>query len=165
MPAGSARGLADLALDGGLRAIRGTLSIVAHLDRLGARRFYVPTANVAEARIATAAAVLGVDHLRDLKSHWEDGLPLATGAPSEPVSLPATAPSVDLEEVHGQPYAKRALEVAAAGAHHLLLIGPPGTGKTLLARALPGILPALNRREAVEVTSIASCVGLLPVGT
>src|SRR5207245_309239 len=64
----------------------------------------------------------------------------------------------------GQPHAKRALEVAAAGAHHLLLVGPPGAGKTLLARALPGILPPLNRREAVEVTSIASCVGMLPAG-
>src|SRR6202011_3092825 len=113
--------LGELALDGTVRAIRGTLAIVAHLDRLGARRVYVATANVAEARIATAAPVLGVNHLRDLKSHWEEGVPLATGAPSEQVLPPATAPAVDLEEVHGQPYAKRALEVAAAGAHHLLL--------------------------------------------
>lgn len=156
--------LGELALDGTVRAIRGTLAIVAHLDRLGARRFYVPTANVAEARIATAAPVLGVNHLGDLKAHWEDGVPLGTGALSEPVAPPAPALSVDLAEVHGQPYAKRALEVAAAGAHHLLLVGPPGAGKTLLARALPGILPPLNRPEAVEVTSIASCVGMLPAG-
>ena len=160
---GDAAWLGELALDGSVRAIRGTLAIVAHLDRLGARRFYVPTANVAEARIATAAPVLGIGHLRQLKAHWEAGEPLDASVVSE-AALPAPPPSVDLGEVAGQPHAKRALEVAAAGAHHLLLVGPPGAGKTLLARALPGILPPLNRREAVEVTSIASCVGMLPAG-
>jgi magnesium chelatase family protein len=168
--AGEDRGLPDdaawlgeLALDGTVRAIRGTLAIVAHLDRLGVRRFYVPSANIAEARIATAAAVLGVGHLRQLKSHWESGTPLETPSVTAP---PANPPAhVDLADIHGQLHAKRALEVAAAGAHHLLLVGPPGTGKTLLARALPGILPPLNRREAVEVTSIASCVGSLPAGS
>jgi magnesium chelatase family protein len=156
--------LGELALDGSIRAIRGTLAIVAHLDRLGVRRFYVPAANVAEAQIATTAPVFGVDHLRDLKAHWEEGAPLGAVAVSVPSAPPAPAPTVDLAEVYGQPHAKRALEVAAAGAHHLLLVGPPGAGKTLLARALPGILPPLNRREAVEVTSIASCVGMLPAG-
>ena len=156
--------LGELALDGSVRAIRGTLAIVAHLDRLGARRFYVPTANVAEARIATAAPVLGIGHLRELKAHWEAGAPLAAPVVGEPAAPAAPPLAVDLAEVAGQPHAKRALEVAAAGAHHLLLVGPPGAGKTLLARALPGILPLLNRREAVEVTSIASCVGMLPAG-
>jgi len=156
--------LGELALDGSVRAIRGTLPIVAHLDRLGVARFYVPAANAAEARIATTAPVLGVGHLRDLKAHWEDGAPLATSDPSEPAAAPAPPPAVDLADVYGQPHARRALEVAAAGAHHLLMVGPPGAGKTLLARALPGILPPLSRREAVEVTSIASCVGMLPPG-
>jgi magnesium chelatase family protein len=160
---GDAVWLGELTLDGSVRAIRGTLAIVAHLDRLGARRFYVPTANVAEARIATAAPVLGIGHLRQLKAHWETGEPLEASVVSEPAARPAP-PSVDLGEVAGQSHAKRALEVAAAGAHHLLLVGPPGAGKTLLARALPGILPPLNRREAVEVTSIASCAGMLPAG-
>ena len=106
---------------------------------------------------------MGVNHLRQLKAHWELGVPLeaSSAAPPPPATPP---PPVDLADIHGQPYAKRALEVAAAGAHHLLLVGPPGTGKTLLARALPGILPPLNRRESVEVTSIASCVGMLPAG-
>ena len=160
---GDAAWLGELALDGTLRAIRGTLAIVAHLDRLGVRRFYVPTANVAEAKIATGAMVVGVDHLRQLKAHWESGAPLEASSVAPPPSANPPA-HVDLADVHGQPYAKRALEVAAAGAHHLLLVGPPGTGKTLLARALPGILPPLSRREAVEVTSIASCVGMLPAG-
>ncbi|HET9847985.1 MAG TPA: YifB family Mg chelatase-like AAA ATPase [Candidatus Dormibacteraeota bacterium] len=156
--------LGELALDGSVRPIRGTLAITAHLDRLGVQRFYVPAANLAEARIATSGLVVGVSHFRDLISHWEDGAPLqpppatTTGvAPSPPLSL-------DLADIRGQAHAKRALEIAAAGAHHLLLVGPPGAGKTLLARALPGILPALSHAEAVEVTSIASCVGTLPAG-
>jgi magnesium chelatase family protein len=160
---GDAAWLGELALDGTLRAIRGTLAIVAHLDRFGARRFYVPIANVAEARIATNAPVHGVHHFRDLKAHWEADAPLEGSAVSEPAA-PTPPPAVDLGEVHGQAHAKRALEIAAAGAHHLLMVGPPGAGKTLLARALPGILPPLNRPEAVEVTSIASCVGMLPAG-
>ena len=159
---GDAAWLGELAFDGTLRAIRGTLAIVAHLDRLGVRRFYVPVANVAEARIATAATVLGLNHLRQLKAHWDSGTPLETSSAVPPAATPSV--HVDLADIHGQPHAKRALEVAAAGAHHLLLVGPPGTGKTLLARALPGILPPLSRREAVEVTSIASCVGMLPAG-
>ena len=161
---GDAAWLGELALDGAVRPIRGTLAITAHLDRLGVRRFYVPAANVAEARIATAAPVHGVEHLRDLKAHWEAGAPL-TERPSARLDLaPGNPPPVDLADVRGQSHAKRALEVAAAGAHHLLLVGPPGAGKTLLARSLPGILPALTHEEAVEVTSIASCVGMLPPG-
>jgi len=156
--------LGELALDGSVRPIRGTLAIIAHLERLGIRRFYVPRANVAEARIATTAPVIGVNHFRQLKAHWEEGMPLEEPVALEPGTPPALTPSVDLAEISGQAHAKRALEVAAAGAHHLLLVGPPGAGKTLLARALPGVLPPLNRCEAVEVTSIASCVGMLPAG-
>jgi magnesium chelatase family protein len=156
--------LGELALDGSLRPIRGTLAIVAHLDRLGIRRFYVPTGNVAEAQIGTSAPVIGVDHLRDLKWHWEEGAPVE---PARAVSndRPSAHAVLDLAEIRGQPHAKRALEIAAAGAHHLLLVGPPGAGKTLLARSLAGIIPPLTREEAVEVTSIASCVGMLPPGT
>jgi magnesium chelatase family protein len=157
--------LGELALDGAVRPIRGTLAITAHLDRLGVGRFYVPAANVAEARIATNAPVLGVGHLRDLKAHWEAGAPLAEAAGDPDASAQAVSAPLDLADVRGQPHAKRALEVAAAGAHHLLLVGPPGAGKTLLARALPGILPPLTHEEAVEVTSIASCVGMLPPGS
>src|SRR4029077_952686 len=156
--------LGEWALDGAVRPIRGTLPIIAHLDRLGIRRFYVPAGNVAEAKIATAAPVIGVTHFRQLKVHWDDGAPLDGSPTVEAATSHAPTQHVDLAEIFGQPHAKRALEVAAAGAHHLLLVGPPGAGKTLLARALPGILPPLSQREAVEVTSIASCVGMLPAG-
>lgn len=156
--------LGELALDGAVRPIRGTLAITAHLDRLGVRRFYVPAANVAEARIATDKAIVGIRHLRDLKAHWEDGAPLESSTAESADGQEATTAPIDLQEIRGQALAKRALEIAAAGAHHLLLVGPPGAGKTLLARALPGILPELTQPESVEVTSIASCVGTLPAG-
>ena len=157
--------LGELALDGAVRPIRGTLPIIAHLDRLGIKRFYVPAANLAEAKIATGELVVGINHFRQLKVHWDEGASLDESPPLAPATPPAPAHHVDLAEIFGQPHAKRALEVAAAGAHHLLLVGPPGAGKTLLARALPGILPPLSQREAVEVTSIASCVGMLPAGS
>lgn len=157
--------LGELALDGSLRPIRGTLAIAAHLDRLGVRRFYVPLGNVPEARIATSAPVVGIGHLRELKAHWEDGAPLGNAPAAVAEAAAAAVVPVDLQDVRGQAHAKRALEIAAAGAHHLLLVGPPGAGKTLLARALPGILPPLTHGQSVEVTSIASCVGILPPGT
>jgi magnesium chelatase family protein len=157
--------LGELALDGSVRPIRGTLAITAHLDAIGVRRFYVPSGNVAEARIATAASVVGVRHLRDLKAPWEEGAPVEPApADSTVAANRLTNGVVQLQDILGQPQAKRALEIAAAGGHHLLMVGPPGAGKTLLARSLPGILPELTHAESVEVTSIASCVGTLPPG-
>jgi magnesium chelatase family protein len=138
---GDAAWLGELAFDGTIRAIRGTLAIVAHLDRLGVRRFYVPTANLAEARIATAATVVGVNHLRQLKAHWESGAPLETStvAPAPAANPPA---HVDLADIHGQPYAKRALEVAAAGAHHLLG------------------LPVAWSHSRIQIQAITACIAL-----
>ena len=156
--------LGELALDGGVRSVRGVLAIIGHLARVGATRFYVPAGNLVEARLATTLPVHAVGDLRQLELHWKDGIPLPE---PQPAPSPAAGPApdlVDLAEVRGQPLAKRALEIAAAGAHHLLLVGPPGAGKTLLARTMPGLMPPLSASEALEVTTIASCAGHLPPG-
>jgi magnesium chelatase family protein len=157
--------LGELALDGSVRSIRGVLAITAHLDQAGATRFYVPPGNLVEARLATRKPVLPVRDLRQLDAHLKEGNPLPDPTPGDLMEDPRPTSVVDLADIRGQPHAKRALEIAAAGAHHLLLVGPPGAGKTLLARALPGLMPPLEPCEALEVTTIASCVGLLPPGT
>lgn len=156
--------LGELALDGRVRPLRGVLAIIAHLKRLGARRFFVPIGNLHEARLATSDSIIPVSHLGQLIDHWTDGAPLPQTSPDDPSEASSQHEGVDLSDVCGQPLARRALEIAAAGAHHLLMVGPPGAGKTLLARALPGILPQLTGEEALEVTTIASCLGLLPPG-
>lgn len=157
--------LGELALDGSVRGVRGVLPIAAHLARSGARLFYVPPDNLAEARLATQLPVHAVPHLRQLIAHWRDGAALDSPAMQPDASASAPEPLLDLADIRGHAHPKRALEVAAAGGHHLLLVGPPGAGKTLLARALPGIMPALTAAESLEVTAIASCGGLLPAGS
>jgi magnesium chelatase family protein len=144
--------LGELALDGRVRPVRGV------------RHFFVPRANLFEARLATNHSIVPVMHLGELIDHWKHGAPLPEAGSCDPVTTRSQPDPVDLAEVCGQPHARRALEIAAAGGHHLLMMGPPGAGKTLLARAMPGLLPPLTEEEALEVTTIASCLGLLPAG-
>jgi magnesium chelatase family protein len=155
--------IGELGLDGRIRPVRGVLPAVMALARAGIRRVVVPTANAAEAALIPDIDVRSCDELREIIA-WLRGqgpAPVAASASSEPPH--ATGP--DLAEVVGQNTARRALEIAAAGAHHLFMTGPPGSGKTMLAERLPSILPRLNDAQALEVTAVHSVAGLLADGT
>ncbi|MBX3687968.1 YifB family Mg chelatase-like AAA ATPase [Dokdonella sp.] len=147
----------ELALSGELRAVNGVLPAVLHAARSG-RRVIVPRGNAAEASLVRNAQVLVADNLLAVCAH------LAGRAQLDRADSVVTAPAVvaampDLAEVRGQPQARRALEIAAAGSHNLLLCGPPGTGKTMLASRLPGILPPLEEDEALELAAVRSVAG------
>ncbi len=154
--------LGELALDGGLREVPGVLASAQAARALGARGLVVPRGNGPEAAIVEEVSVYALPSLRAAVEHLTGRIPeppLRLAAAGPPQERP---PSVDLADVRGQPSARRALEIAAAGELNVLLIGPPGTGKTMLARRLPTILPPLSRAEAIEVTAIYSAAGQLP---
>lgn len=170
---GSAAGVAhlgELGLDGSVRPVPGVLPCVLAAARAGLREVVVPRANAREARLVPDVTVYAVASLRDvLLTHTAratgDTLPLdivadeGDEAPEDLAGLGRVVP--DLADVAGQHQARHALEVAAAGRHHLCLVGPPGAGKTMLAQRLPGILPPLDTAEALEVTSVHSVLGVL----
>jgi magnesium chelatase family protein len=153
----------ELALDGSVRPLRGALSIAMAARAAGRRSVLVPRESAAEAALVDGLAVIPLGTLADVVA-FSQGL----GEAHPPVSAASllregAAPAVgdgDLADVRGQAGARRALEISAAGGHHLLLCGPPGSGKTLLARRLPGILPPLGPDEALEVTRVWSAAGL-----
>lgn len=157
--------LGELSLDGEIKPVTGVLPIILSAIRKGVRTIYIPAANRAEAAAAVDASVTvyALDSLQQLVTHLTNPSenPLS---PVEPrVFADDTITSdTDFADIKGQEHAKRALTIAAAGAHHALLVGPPGTGKTLLARALAGILPPLSKRESHMVTSLYSIAGILP---
>ncbi|MGC4805360.1 YifB family Mg chelatase-like AAA ATPase [Micromonospora sp. DT233] len=153
--------LGELGLDGTVRPVRGVLPMVAAAARAGVRRVVVPVDNAAEAAVVPGVLVRAVDTLHRLVEFVRDGTPLIE-PPAPPPSAGPDGP--DLAEVAGQPLGRRALEVAAAGGHHLAFFGPPGAGKTMLAERLPSILPELDDDAALEVTALHSIAGLLPAG-
>ncbi|MDG9674976.1 YifB family Mg chelatase-like AAA ATPase [Micromonospora sp. DH14] len=153
--------LGELGLDGTVRPVRGVLPMVAAAARAGVTRVIVPVGNAAEAAVIPGVRVRAVDTLHRLVAFVRDGTPLI----EPPADIPAPAAGgPDLAEVAGQQLGRRALEVAAAGGHHVALLGPPGAGKTMLAERLPSILPELDDDAALEVTALHSVAGLLPPG-
>jgi magnesium chelatase family protein len=154
----------ELSLDGGIQATRGVLPVAVAARRDGVAAILLPAANAAEASVVEPLDVIPVSSLAEAVRAINE--PASIPRPPRPVALaPACACAADLSEVRGQPLARRALEVAAAGGHNLLMVGPPGSGKTMLARRMTGILPALCFEEALESTAIHSICGLLPPGT
>jgi magnesium chelatase family protein len=156
--------LGELSLDGSIHPTRGVLPIAAAAKRDGRSAILLPASNAGEAALVAGLAVYPVSTLADAVQ--------ALNAPERATALLPPAPPkqpsshlADLADVRGQLLARRALEIASAGGHNLLLVGPPGAGKTMMARRLPGILPPLTFDEALEVTAVHSVAGLLPRGS
>jgi magnesium chelatase family protein len=159
--------LGELALDGSLRTIPGVLSMVHAAKQAGVKRFVVPIQNAAEARLIEGAAVYGITNLAELKvlneeSWMEQNLINVTNYSShKQKNKKDMGFNEDYADVNGQHQVKRAMMIAAAGMHNLLLMGPPGTGKTMLIKRMPSILPPMSENEALEVTKIYSAAGKL----
>lgn len=156
-PPSTAAFLGELSLTGALRPITGTLPMAMAAARAGIKELYLPAENAAEATLAEGLTVYPVADVESLLDHLRSGRAILPAEPWEPVA--AAEPGPDFSEVMGQENVKRALEIAAAGGHNILLIGSPGAGKSMLARRLPSILPDMTRREALEATEIWSVAG------
>ena len=153
--------LGELSLDGGVRHANGVLPMVAVCQEAGFKVAYVPLIDAREASVVRDVTVLPVDSLQQLVAHYNGLIQIEPHA--ESISeIEFDGRLGDMKDIRGQEHAKRALEIAAAGGHNVLMSGPPGTGKTLLARALASILPPMTFEESLEVTKIYSVAGVLP---
>jgi magnesium chelatase family protein len=155
--------IGELGLNGELRPVRGALPLALGARESGMKGLIVPRKNAAEASIVKEVEVLPVDSLTDVIEFLNGKLVISPKSQSFPAGQPDDQPATgipDLSDIRGQGGARRALEVAAAGGHNLLMIGPPGSGKTMLAKRLPGILPPLTLEESLETTKLYSIAGL-----
>jgi magnesium chelatase family protein len=158
--------LGELSLDGGLRHTNGVLPMVALAHEEGIPTIIVPDADAREASLIEGVKIIPMASLSQLTSYLRGEIPAPEYKPDKiPDYAPPPAIITDLAEIKGQEHVKRALEVAAAGGHNMIMCGPPGSGKTLLARSLPSILPPMTTEEALETTKIYSVSGLLPQDT
>lgn len=153
----------ELALDGRVRPVKGALSLAMLARETNMRGIIIPHENASEAAAVMGVDIFGVRTLAEVVSFFNGQLKLAPHEPIDTETMIAEAqPPVDFGDIRGQEAAKRAITIAAAGGHNILMLGPAGTGKTMMAKALPGILPRLSRDECLEVTRIYSSVGAIP---
>lgn len=158
-PPSSSVFLGEVSLDGNIRPVNGVLPMAIAAKRAGMERVYVPAENAAEATLARGPAIIPVHSVRELADALNEGVELE----EEPIWVPTAQEDelLDFKDVLGQERVKRAMEVAAAGSHNILLIGPPGSGKSMLSKRLPSILPDMTWEESLEVTQIYSVMGML----
>ena len=152
--------IGELSLDGQVRPVNGVLAMVITAKQNGIKNAFVPLDNAAEGAAVEGINIYGISHLKELIDHLSGFTPLSPTVRTK-ISTDSLLEMLDFSEVRGQVTAKKALEVAAAGGHNIMLIGPPGAGKSMLAKRLPTILPEMTFEESIETTKIHSVAGIL----